>query len=118
MPAAAGKFRHFVKINVRSNAQGADGEPSGVYIPFYPDDIPAEIVPLSGKQSIERDAAHGDVTARCTIRNDFGNVSIDMQVVVTDDPEVEGIYYVDEVFPDPTLTGHLTLMLKGGRGNG
>lgn len=74
--------------------------------------VPAEIVPLSGREFVAAQAAQAGVTARMTIRYVPG-ITTKMRVVHGSD-----IYNIEAVLPDPTLRRHLTLMVSTGVNNG
>ena len=74
--------------------------------------VPAEIVPLSGREFIAAQAAQAGITARMTIRYVAG-ITPKMRVVHGAD-----IYNIEAVLPDPTLRRHLTLMVSTGVNNG
>ena len=74
--------------------------------------LPAEIVPLSGREFIAAQATQAGVTTRITIRY-RGGVAPAMRIEHDGD-----IYNIKAVLPDPTLRRHLTLMCEMGVRNG
>jgi len=74
--------------------------------------IPAEIVPLSGREFAAAQAVQAGVTTRITIRWRAG-VEPAMRVVHGAD-----LYNIRAVLPDPTLRRHLTLMCETGVNQG
>lgn len=78
----------------------------------YSDDLPAEIVPLSGREFIQSGANQAELTARATVRWDPG-IQPTMRLIH------EGrIYQITAVLPDPTFRRHATLMLGTGVNDG
>lgn len=77
-----------------------------------PDLIPAEIVPLSGREFVAAQAVQAGVTTRITIRWREGVVA---KMRVDHDGD---IYNIKAVLPDPTLRRHLTLMCETGVNEG
>lgn len=106
------KLRHRVRIEMLVTV-GRD-EVGGVITDWavYADRVPAEVVPLSGREFIASGAAQAELSARMTIRYDAG-VLPNMRVVH------EGrMYDLKAVLPDPTNRRHLTLMCATGVNHG
>jgi SPP1 family predicted phage head-tail adaptor len=74
--------------------------------------VPAEVVPLSGREFIAAGARQAEVAARATIRYQPG-VLPTMRVLFDG-----ATYEIVAVLPDPTGRGHLTLMLATGVNDG
>ena len=70
------------------------------------DRIPAEVVPLSGREFMAAQAVQNAVTARIVIRHVPG-LAADMRVL-----HDERAYNIIAVLPDPTGRRHLTLMCE------
>jgi SPP1 family predicted phage head-tail adaptor len=77
-----------------------------------PDLIPAEIVPLSGREFISAASVQAGVNTRITIRR-RDDVTATMRVVHGGD-----YYNIKAVLPDPSLRHHLTLMCESGVNEG
>jgi SPP1 family predicted phage head-tail adaptor len=71
-------------------------------------DVPAEVVPLSGREFVAAAAEHGQVTARMQIPY-LPGVLQTMRVVFDG-----AVYAIRAVLPDPTARRHLTLMVDSG----
>lgn len=74
--------------------------------------VPAEVVPLSGREFIASAATQAAIVARISIRYVAGIVPA---MRVTHDGS---IYNIQAVLPDPTGRRHLTLMCEAGLNNG
>lgn len=107
----AQRLRHRVDIEQPLRTQGSDGDVTETWVPVA-SKVPAEIVPLSGREYITADAAQAGVNARLTIRYMAG-IRPDMRVV-----HDGTIYDIKAVLPDPTLRRHLTLMCQAGLNEG
>jgi SPP1 family predicted phage head-tail adaptor len=78
----------------------------------YAASVPAEIVPLSGREFLQSGANQAELTARATVRWDAG-IQTTMRLVH------EGrAYQITAVLPDPTFARHATLMLGTGVNDG
>lgn len=75
-------------------------------------DVPAEIVPLSGREFVAAQAMQDSVTARITVRYD---PSIKPEMRIKHDGT---IYNIRAVLPDPSLRRWLTLMCDTGANDG
>lgn len=78
----------------------------------FAENVPAEIVPLSGREFVAAQAVQAGVTTRITIRYMAGIVSA-MRFVHGAD-----IYNIKAVLSDPTLRRHITLMCEQGVNDG
>lgn len=75
-------------------------------------DVPAEIVPLSGREFVAAQAMQNSVTTRITVRYD---PSINPKMRIKHDGT---IYNIRAVLPDPSLRRWLTLMCDTGANDG
>ena len=76
------------------------------------DNVPAEVVPLSGREFTAASAEHGQVTARIEIPY-LSGVEGTMQV------QFDGVEYaIRAVLPDPTAGLHINLMVDSGLSDG
>lgn len=108
----AGVLRHRVLLEQPVNARDpVTGDLVETWA-TYADRVPAEIVPLSGREFIQSGANQAELTARATVRWDAG-ITTRMRLVH------EGrIYQITAVLPDPTFARHATLMLGTGANDG
>jgi len=110
------RLRHRVDIEALSVAQDSvSGEVSEQWVSIRAlaePMIPAEIVPLSGREFIAAQKENAGVTTRITIRWRSG-VTASMRVV-----HATGVYNIRAVLPDPSLRKHLTLMCEVGVNQG
>jgi SPP1 family predicted phage head-tail adaptor len=110
---SAGKYRHLIRLQVPGETEGPLGPQPGGWVDWEPEpgqgvDIPAEVVPLSGRDFIAAGEKQSEVSARIEIRYLPGVV--DTMRVLFD----EQIYAIAAVLPDPTARRHLTLMVSAG----
>jgi SPP1 family predicted phage head-tail adaptor len=100
----SGKLRHRISIealvSVVNTTTGATEEQWVAFI----SGVPADVVPLSGREFVAAAAKQSEIAARITIRYTPG-VLPTMRVNHDDT-----IYGIKAVLPDPTLRRHLTLM--------
>lgn len=111
MNPMAPRLRHRVTIEQVTETRDADGGVVTAWATLH-SKVPAEIVPLSGREFVAAQAAQAGITARLTIRYMAG-ITPKMRVVHGSD-----IYNIEAVLPDPTLRRHLTLMVSTGVNNG
>ena len=111
MNPMAPRLRHRVTIEQVTETRDADGGVVTAWAALH-SKVPAEIVPLSGREFVAAQAAQAGITARLTIRYVTG-ITPKMRVVHGAD-----IYNIEAVLPDPTLRRHLTLMVSTGVNNG
>lgn len=107
----AGSLRHRITLehNVTTRDQWG-GEVVGWQT--FAADVPAEVVPLSGREFIAAGELQGQVQARITIRYLPG-------VLDTMRIQFDGaMYAIRAVLPDPTGRRHLTLMVDKGVASG
>lgn len=107
----AGKYLHRIALQVYSVIRDPLGGDSREWTDWRKD-VPAEVVPLSGREFTAASAEHGEVTARVEIPY-LPGVENTMRVLF------DGQHYaVRTVLPDPTARRHLTLMVDAGRSDG
>ncbi|MBV5296673.1 MAG: head-tail adaptor protein [Rhodoferax sp.] len=70
--------------------------------------LPAEVVPLSGKDYVAAATAQNSVVARITIRERPG-IYPNMTIV-----HLNVRYTIQAILPDPTFARHLSIMVRGG----
>ena len=107
----AGKYRHRIALQVQEPVRDPLG---GVELEWvdWKADVPAEVVPLSGREFVAASAEHGQVTARMEIPY-LPSVLNTMRAVF------DGQHYaIRAVLPDPTARGHITLMVDAGLSDG
>lgn len=109
----AGDLRHRVDIEALTTTQDSEGHQLEEWDSILTSEelaglLPAAIVPLSGREFVAAQAAHGGVTTRITIRWRAG-ITAAMRVVHGPD-----VYNIKAVLPDPTLRAHLSLMCEVG----
>lgn len=75
---------------------------------LFAGNVPAEFVPLSGREYLQAAATQSEVTARVTIRYMAGVVPT-MRLV-----HDGTAYRIEAVLPDPTARRHITLMVSTG----
>ena len=110
---SASKYRQRIRLQVKGDSTiGPIGPIPGVWADWEPSpgvvDIPAEVVPLSGRDFIAAGEKQSEVTARIEVRW-LPGVKDTMRVLF--DGEV---YAIAAVLPDPTARRHLTLMVSKG----
>lgn len=74
--------------------------------------IPAEVVPMSGREFIAATAVQAEVDTRITIR-ERRDVKPSMRVAFAGT-----LYDIKAILPDPTFSRHLLLMCRSGVSNG
>jgi len=108
----AGKFRHRVRLEqMQASRDAVTGDVVEVWA-VYADRVPAEVVPLSGREFIQSGAEQSELSARATIRMDAG-IHTAMRLIHEGRP-----YRITAVLPDPTFRRHATLMLATGVNDG
>ncbi len=107
----AGKYRHRITLQVEERVRLPLG---GDRISWrdWRAAVPAEVVPLSGREFTAATAEHGQVTARMEVPFLPGVVNT-MRVLFDGQ-----IYAIRAVLPDPTARRHLTLMVDAGLSDG
>lgn len=107
----AGKYRHRIKLQTFTVERDPLGGDRKVWSDWR-DKVPAEVVPLSGREFTAASAEHGTVTARIEIPYLPG---VDSTMRVQFD---EVVYAIRAALPDPTARQHLTLMVDEGVSDG
>jgi SPP1 family predicted phage head-tail adaptor len=108
MKAIAYRLRHRVDIEVFGvTVDSNTGAVSEEWTTFA-ENVPAEIMPMSGREFVAASAIQAGVNTKITIRYIDGVLPA-MRVVH------EGVFYnIKAVLPDPTLRRHITLMCASG----
>lgn len=114
---SASKYRQRIRLQLKGEGTtGPLGTIPGSWADWEPSpgvvDIPAQVVPLSGRDFIAAGEKQSEVTARIEIRWLPG--VLDTMRVLFDDE----VYAIAAVLPDPTARRHLTLMVSKGVTNG
>lgn len=78
----------------------------------YADNVPAEVVPQSGREFLQSGARQGEATERVTIRYDAG-VTDTMRIV-----HRGRVLAIVAVLADPSFADHLTIMARRGVSRG
>lgn len=107
----AGKLRHRITIEHYTETRDEWGGVVQGWAAFAAN-VPAEVVPLSGREFLSAGETHGEVSARMTIRYMPG-VTGTMRILF--DGET---YAISAVLPDPTARRHITLMVSRGVSDG
>lgn len=110
---SAGKYRQRIRLQAKGlGTTGPLGPIPGAWNDWEPSpgvvDIPAEVVPLSGRDFIAAGEKQSEVTARIEIRW-LPGVKDTMRVLFDGE-----LYAIAAVLPDPTARKHLTLMVSKG----
>lgn len=103
----AARLRHRVSIEALTIIRDEIGGAQEVWTPVH-SSVPADIVPLSGREFVAAQSTQSQVTTRITIRFQPGILSAMRLVHGTD------TYNIEAVLPDPSLRRHLTLMCSTG----
>lgn len=103
----APRLRHRIKIESITATRDQWGGVIETWGTFL-DNVPAEVVPLSGREFIAAQAEQAGVTARITIR-DLPSLTEAMRIVFDGEK-----YNIKTILPDPTARRHLTLMVEKG----
>lgn len=112
MSAPVGRrLRHRIAIESKTITRDAFGGVIETWGAFA-SDVPAEIVPLSGREFVAAQAMQSLVTTRMTIR-EIPGVLPAMRV-----SHGSQLYNIRAVLPDPTLARHITLMCEIWANNG
>jgi len=100
------RLRHRIDIEQLQTTRDAIGGIVESWSAVF-EDVPAEIVPMSGRQFVAAQAVQSGVTTRIMIR--FCDVDPTMRV-----NHGGVIYNIKAVLPDPTLARHINLMCETG----
>lgn len=107
----AGSLRNRITLQSPGEVRGPDGESEPGWTDFAVD-VPASVVPLSGREFMSAGEQQGETQARMAIRWMPG--VLDTMRVLFDGK----VYAIRAVLPDPTARRHITLMVSGGVSNG
>lgn len=110
----APRLRHRIDIQEHTQTQDSDGAIDYVWATVH-DNLPAEIVPVSGigytRALVSADQTQEPVTVRITVRYN-ANITGLMRIVHGSDT-----FNIKAVLPDPSLRRWLTLMCSKGLSN-
>lgn len=116
MKSLASRLRHRIDIEefavTQDSTTGAITEAWTSILSSNDELIPAEIMPMSGREFIAAASTQAGVNTKITIRYISGIVPA-MRVV-----HGSNYYNIKAVLPDPSLRNHLTLMCETGVNNG
>lgn len=107
----APRLRHRVTIQMPQNTRDAHGGTVPGWTVFV-DQVPAEVVPLSGREFVAAQAVQAGVTTRITLR-DLPGLTAAMRVL-----HDGATYNIKAVLPDPTLRRHVSIMCEQGVNDG
>ena len=107
----AGDLRNRITLQQREETRGPDGEVITGWVDFAAN-VPASVIPLSGREIVAAGELQGEVQARVKIRWQDG--VLDTMRMLFDGK----VYAIMAVLPDPTARRHLTLMVSGGVADG
>lgn len=107
----AGDLRHRITLQQRGETRGPDGEVITGWVDFAAN-VPASVIPLSGREFISAGELQGEVQGRVTIR--WMDGVLDTMRMLFDGK----VYAIKAVLPDPTARRHLTIMVSGGVSDG
>jgi SPP1 family predicted phage head-tail adaptor len=112
MKMIAPRLRHRVDIQNFASVQDSNtGAVTDTWVDVF-EDVPAEIMPMSGREFVAAQSIQAGVNTKITIRHVDG-VQPRMRVV-----DGATIYNIKAVLPDPTLRRHITLMCEAGVNQG
>ncbi|WP_416058412.1 phage head closure protein [Stenotrophomonas maltophilia] len=107
----AGKYMHRITLQVEERVRLPLGGDRTSWVDWKID-VPAEVVPLSGREFTAATAEHGQVSARMEVPFLPGVVNT-MRLLFDGQ-----VYAIRAVLPDPTARRHLTLMVDAGISDG
>jgi SPP1 family predicted phage head-tail adaptor len=112
MKMIAPRLRHRVDIQNFASVQNSNtGAVTDTWTDLF-EEVPAEIMPMSGREFLAAQSIQAGVNTKIVIRWIDG-VEPRMRVV-----HGSTIYNIKAVLPDPTLRRHLTLMCEAGVNEG
>lgn len=103
----AGKYRHRIRLQEFKAVRDDLGGDTKSWIDWGAN-VPAEVVPLSGREFTAASAEHGQVAARMEIPYLPGVLNT-MRVIFDGQ-----VYAIRAVLPDPTARRHINLMVDAG----
>lgn len=108
----AGDLRH--RITIEALTETNNGEATDESWAAFASNVPAQVLPLSGREIVAADAAQSGQRMRFVIR--YGNsVGVTAKMRISHESQY---FNITEVVPDPTLRGHVTLIAEAGIRNG
>lgn len=105
-----GTLRHRITIQSRTDTQDDFGAPVYSWTTFLAD-VPADVVPVTGKEYLAAGSTSAQVVAKATIRYAAGILPT-MRVI-----HDGATYVIQAVLPDATARKSITLMLEQGVSN-
>lgn len=101
-----GSLRHRITIeNFTATRDGVSGESIEAWVTYLAD-VPAAVLPLSGKEYLSAGAEQGGIQAKVLVRYESG-INSKMRIVF------DGVtYQINDIFPDVTARQYLTLMVS------
>ncbi len=103
MSSLTDRLRHRITIEQLTVTRDAIGGVMETWSALH-QNVPAEIVPLSGREFIAAQSTQSSVSLRITVRYLAGLTPL-MRVV-----HGSNVYNVEAVLPDPSMRRHMTLM--------
>lgn len=103
-----GKLRHRISIERPATVQDPVTLELRDTWATFATGVPAEVVPLSGREFVAAQAEQAGVTTRITIRH-LAGVLPEMRI-----RHLGVVHNIRAVLPDPTFRKHLTLMCEAG----
>jgi SPP1 family predicted phage head-tail adaptor len=111
----AGELRHRVDIEQAKSVQNKSTGSVSIIWEKFAENVPAKIVPLSGREFVQAGAVQSKVVARITLRR-LAGMTAKMRVV---DRETLTIYNPEAILPDPESgREYITLPVSTGVNNG
>lgn len=114
----ARRLRHRVDVQDLVTVRNSDEATVESWVSLLSSDeelLPAEIVPLSGREFIASAQMQAGVNTRITLRRWRLDFTERMRIV---HPSEGTIYNIKAVLPDPTFRHHVTLMCEAGVNDG
>lgn len=107
----APRLRHRVDFKALTTTKDPDGAIDEVWTMAFVS-VPAEIVPLSGRELFAAAAAQSGATDRIVVR---AGLAIDPKMRIEHGAD---IYNIVAIIPDPTFARHVSIMAERGLRNG
>lgn len=101
------RLRHRITIEAHTITRDEWGGAIETWTPLH-SNVPAEVVPLSGREFVAASAEQAGVTARITVRY-LSDITEAMRIVFDG-----ATYNIRAILPDPTARRHLTIMVETG----
>lgn len=113
MPILSTKLRHRVDFDELTHEQDSEtGNVTEVWVPVLTN-VPADIIPLSGREFIAAQAIQAGVNTRVVVRYPLPGVTQSGRMRHGSD-----VYNIKTILPDRTLRRHLSLMCESGVNDG